>query len=65
MADGKSTILRVRSFSDKDEIVKLEWPAGKPSTVYKCEKGDEKSNIEVGNGFVVPAKGFMTLRSYW
>ena len=65
MADGKSAILRIRSFSDKDEPVKLEWPVRKPSFVHLCEKGDVAGNIEVGNGFTVPARGFITLRADW
>ena len=65
MADGKSTILRIRSFSDKDEPIKLEWPARKPSFVHLCEKGDVAGNIEVDNGYTVPARGFVTLRAEW
>ena len=65
VADGKSTILRIRSFSDVDEPIKLEWPERKPSSVHLCEKGEDAGNTEVGNGFTVPAKGFITLRADW
>lgn len=63
-ADGKSTILRIRSFSDQVESVKLEWPARKPSFVYLCERGEDAGTV-VGNGFTVPAMGFITLRADW
>ena len=65
VADVKSTILRFRSFSDIDEAIKLEWPVRKPSSVHLCEKGEDAGNTEVGNGFTVPAKGFITLRADW
>ncbi len=65
VADGKSTILRLRSLSGKDEPVKLTWPSRTPSAVYLCEKGEEAGNTVVNIGVQVPAMGFITLRADW
>ena len=65
MADGKSSILRLRSFSGKDESVKLEWPARKPSFLHLCDIGEDAGIVDVKDGFIVPAKGFLTLRADW
>jgi alpha-mannosidase len=65
MADGKSTILRLRSLSGKDESVKLAWTARNPVSVYLCDKGEEAGKTEESSGFAVPAMGFVTLRIEW
>lgn len=65
MEDGKSMILRFRSLSDKDELVKLTWPARKPAFVYLCDKGEEAGKTEVSRGVTVPAMGLVTLRIEW
>ena len=63
-ADGKVSIIRLRSVSDKDETVKLSWPAGNPLSVNLC-KVEEVSDRKVGNEVVVPANGFITLKISW
>ena len=63
-ADGKTSITRLRSVSDKDETVKLSWPAGTPQSVNIC-KVEEVSDRKVGNEVVVPANGFITLKIAW
>jgi alpha-mannosidase len=50
--DNKAVLLRLRSISDKPELVKLSWPPRKPREVFEC-KADErviepfKNNIEI------------------
>ncbi|HEX7411789.1 MAG TPA: glycoside hydrolase family 38 C-terminal domain-containing protein [Bacteroidales bacterium] len=65
MADGKSMILRLRSFSDKDELAKLTWFARKPASVFLCDREEEAGKMEVSSGVTVPAMGFVTLRAEW
>jgi len=65
LADGKSTIVRLRSLSDKDELVKLSWPASSPVSLHVCDKGEEPGKQEVSNGVIVPAMGLVTLRAEW
>jgi hypothetical protein len=64
-ADGKSTIIRFRSLSEKDESVSLGWPAGAPRSVRVCERGEEAGKIEAGSTVTVPAMGSLTLRAAW
>lgn len=65
LVDGKSTIVRLRSLSDKDEFVKLSWPTRSPVSVHICDIGEESGQQEAGNGLTVPAMGSVTLRVEW
>jgi hypothetical protein len=60
-ADGKTVILRLRSVSDKNDIVKLSWPTGRPAHVNFC-KVEEQSGEAVGDTITVPANGLVTLQ---
>ncbi|MCW1923156.1 hypothetical protein OKA05_11380 [Luteolibacter arcticus] len=62
--DGKDTILRLRSVSEKDEIVRLVWPDRAPDSVRLCTL-DEEPGEEVGTTVTVPGNGFVTLRVKW
>lgn len=62
--DGKATILRLRSLSDKAEIVKFTFPAGTPKGLCICNTKEE-SGQEVTGEVTVPAMGMMTLRAVW
>jgi len=64
-ADGKGMILRLRSFSGKDEIVKLDWPARAPCFVRVCDTGEEPGKTDARKEATVPAMGFVTLRVEW
>jgi alpha-mannosidase len=64
-ADGKAVILRLRSFSDKDESVKLSWLARRPRSVRVCEKGEDPGKREASREVTVPAMGFVTLCAEW
>lgn len=57
-SSGKSIIVRLRSISDKDEIVKLIWNDRKPSLV-------KSGNKEIHEEIMVPAMGFVTLDVTW
>lgn len=63
--DGRALILRLRSFSDRDETVKLSWPARRPRAVTVCDRGEERGKTEAGKEVVVPAMGYVTLRAEW
>jgi alpha-mannosidase len=63
--DGKSMIIRFRSFSDKDELVKMSWPSGSPDSVSICNRGEESGEIKAGSEVIVPAMGMLTLRADW
>jgi hypothetical protein len=64
-AYGESTIVRIRSFSDKDENVKIDWPTRKPASVFLCKRGEESSDEKVPNEITIPAMGFVTLKAEW
>ena len=63
--DGKKSIIRLRSTSDRDELVKLDWPARKPVTVYVDNYDDSAVSQEVSGEFSVPAMGILTLDLQW
>jgi alpha-mannosidase len=60
--DGKKNSIRLRSTSDKDELVRLVWPARMPAAVYIDNSGVKQ---ETGGEFFVPAMGFVTLVAIW
>ena len=63
-ASRNTLILRLRSVSDKDEAVRLSWPAGNPSSVNLCEK-EEVAGPKISNDLTVPANGMATLKVVW
>lgn len=62
--DGEATILRLRSLSDKDETVKIAFPAGTPESFYVCNTSEEPGQ-EVHGELKVPAMGMITLFAVW
>ena len=64
-ANGESIIVRIRSFSDKEENVKIDWPTRKPASVFLCKRGEESGDEKVPNEVHVPAMGFVTLKAEW
>jgi hypothetical protein len=58
-------IVRLRSFSERDETVKLSWPARRPSSVLVCNQGEEPGSRNASDGVTVPAGAFLTLRVAW
>jgi alpha-mannosidase len=59
-----SMIIRLRSVSAKDEMVRLSWPAGTPSAVNLCET-EEVAGPKINNELSVPANGMATLKVVW
>lgn len=59
--DGKATIVRLRSLSDKSETVKLSFPAGSPKSIRTCtlEEIPEEKDVEIVS---LPPYGLITLR---
>lgn len=59
------TKLRLRSVSDKDEKIKLEWNNHKPFSVMINDDGQGFVNHEIKDEVVVPANGSVTLDVSW
>jgi hypothetical protein len=59
-ADGKATLLRLRSLSDKQENVKLSFPAGKPKALRFCT-ADETPGSPASERFSMIPYGVVTL----
>ena len=59
-----SVIIRLRSVSDKDETVRLSWPAGNPASVNLCET-EEVPGPKIDNVLSVKANGMATLKVVW
>lgn len=64
--EGKSQLVRLRSVSDKEEIVSLDWAIRKPRkmSLYQIDGGGE-CMLRTDESFKVPAMGFVTLRIDW
>lgn len=59
--DGKSTLIRLRSLSENEEVVSLNWKSIKPSAIfyYNMKDGSQVGKLE--GKVVVPALDFITL----
>jgi alpha-mannosidase len=62
--DDKALILRLRSVSDKPELINLTWPTGTPKSINLC-LADEEPATPVGHKIVVEPYGVLTLRVEW
>ena len=62
LAEAGSFVIRLRSVSDKDEPVKLSWPAGIPKNVNICDR-EEIPGQKITDEVTVPAGGFLTLKA--
>jgi alpha-mannosidase len=65
VADGRAMIVRLRSFSERDESVRLTWPARAPQSVRICDRGEEPGKAQASGEVTVPAMGYVTLRVEW
>ncbi len=63
--DKNLTTLRLRSFSDKDENVRLSWHGRKPSSVFIDDIGQGNVVKEANDEIIVPPGGFVTLGVRW
>jgi len=64
-SDGKATQLRLRSVSDKDELVKIAWPDRKPASVHLIDFEIDPAKSLVSDEILVPAMGFVSLEAIW
>lgn len=64
-SDGRQMIVRLRSFSDRQESVALSWPARTPRSVTVCERGEEPGTRDASRQVAIPPMGFVTLRVEW
>ncbi len=63
--DGKSALLRIKSISKKDEIIKLNWHKNEPSSIHIFNLKDNTVNDKVDNSIIIPAMDFVTLNVIW
>jgi alpha-mannosidase len=63
--DGTSSVLRLRSLSDKDEKVKLDWHDRKPRYISINEIGESDLKKEANDEIAIPGGGFVTLDVRW
>ena len=59
--DGKATIVRLRSLSDKEETVKLIYPAKRPKSIHVCSLEETPGEI-AGQTITLRPYGLLTLR---
>jgi alpha-mannosidase len=59
--DNKAILLRVKSISDKTEILTLDWPSGKPKELVECN-ADEEPGHYIKNTVEIPPYGMTNLR---
>lgn len=64
-SDGKSALLRIRSISKKDELVKLNWHENKPSSVSIYDINDNTIKDKIDDSLMIPAMDFVTLYVVW
>jgi hypothetical protein len=60
-ADKSGLLLRVRSISEKQEFLSLDWPAGKPRSLFQCDI-DEEPLQEVNDTIKIEPYGMMNIR---
>lgn len=60
---GNNTELRIRSVSEKDQVVKLNWMARKPESIAILDQSGKINNRGEVTEIVVPAMGFLTIEA--
>jgi hypothetical protein len=63
--NGSSMLVRLRSFSTKEERVEISWPARTPREVRICDQGEEPGSRDGSGSVIVPPMGLVTLRAAW
>jgi alpha-mannosidase len=64
-SDGKSVMVRLRSISDKDELVKLNWSNRIPKSIFIGESENAAELKNTNGALLVPAMGFTTINAIW
>ncbi len=65
LRDGNRAILRLRSDSQTDETVSLNWNNEKPASVSIFDLDSNRSVETIGSEVTVPAMDFITLLIHW
>jgi len=65
LEDGNSAILRLRSISNVDETVALNWKSVKPTSVSVLDLENNQAAAEIGTEVIVPARDFISLKVIW
>ena len=63
--NGNEIQIRLRSVSNKDELVKLNWLYRKPLSINIADLGEEQGEKELKKEVLVPAMGFVTINAVW
>lgn len=63
--NGKRSTLRFLSLSDKEETVSLSWSKKQPKSIVYVKDSQSVKLSDGKNGFVVPAKGMVSLQVNW
>jgi len=63
--DGTSAVLRLRSLSDEDQTVNLQWMDREPSEVYLLDLSDDSLIQKIAGTVDVPARDFVSLKVIW
>jgi hypothetical protein len=63
--DGKVTLARLWSVSDRDESVSFTWPAGRPAALYCDNPAEGHTRLDAGEKVIVPPGGFSTVEIEW
>jgi alpha-mannosidase len=63
--DGKKCSIRLRSISDKDELVRLDWPARMPVSVNIDNSDNGSSLTGAIMEVLVPAMGIQSIEAIW
>lgn len=62
--NGKASVIRLSTLSDKDELTTLRWSDHQP-ILYYCKSQENKGEQVVDNKIIVPSNGAVTLRAEW
>ncbi len=63
--NGKSVQVRLRSVSEKNEVVKLNWLKGKPGSFQITDFDNDSDEDNISDEVIVPAMGFVTISAEW
>lgn len=62
---GQSTLIRLRSVSEKEQEARFEWKNKAPKSLHICNFHEEAGTVVKDNKVKIPAMGLITLRAEW
>lgn len=62
---GRSTLIRLRSVSDKEQEARIEWKNKAPKSLHVCDFYEEAGTVAEDSKVKIPAMGLITLRAEW